>query len=174
MAFHSQSIATVLQLNDHPSFMGGSWLHIIFDIDGTLLDISQRLKFIKTKPKDWEAFRDPIQKRWDEPRLEIISILVALHQAGHTIILASGRVESEREATLSTLRQHISFVDDLPFFLRKDGDYRKDTILKESMLFKMKQKGYHPVIAFDDRPSVVRMWRANNLVVADVGPGKEF
>ena len=174
MGFHGQSNATVLQLNEHPKFVGGSWLHIIFDIDGTLLDISHRLKFIKTKPKDWEAFRDPIQKRWDEPRLEIISILVALHQAGHTIILASGRVESEREATLSTLHRYIPFIDDLPFFLRKDGDYRKDTVLKESMLPKMKQKGYHPVMAFDDRPSIVRMWRNNGLVVADVGSGKEF
>ena len=30
----------------------------IFDIDGTLLDISHRLKHIKKTPKDWKAFRD--------------------------------------------------------------------------------------------------------------------
>ena len=32
-------------------------MDVIFDIDGTLLDISHRLKFIQQKPKDWKAFR---------------------------------------------------------------------------------------------------------------------
>ena len=53
----------------------------IFDIDGTLLDITHRLKFITgpneqydTAKKDWKSFRDPKQKRWDEPIMEVINI----------------------------------------------------------------------------------------------------
>ena len=42
------------------------------------------------------------------------------------------------------------------------------------MLDQMRRDGYDPVMAFDDRPSVVRMWREQGLVVADVGEGKEF
>ena len=79
-------------------------MDVIFDIDGTLLDISHRLKFVKQTPKDWKSFRDPKQKRWDEPRLEIIRIATALQDAGHRLILASGRLESERSDTIISLR----------------------------------------------------------------------
>jgi hypothetical protein len=33
---------------------------------------------------------------------------------------------------------------------------------------------FNPVMAFDDRPAVVRMWKENGLIVADVGNGVEF
>ena len=70
----------------------------IFDIDGTLLDISHRLKFITgpnehydTAKKDWKSFRDPKEKRWDEPIMEVINILIALKAAGNRVIILSGR-----------------------------------------------------------------------------------
>ena len=56
-------------------------MDVIFDIDGTLVDISHRLKLIKSSPKDWKAFRDPLKKRWDEPITPVIDILLALHAA---------------------------------------------------------------------------------------------
>ena len=164
----------VLQLSEHPKYSGVAWMDVIFDVSGTLLDISHRLKHIRKTPKDWKNFRDPDLKKFDEPRSEIISILRALHNAGHTVILASGRVESERNVTISTLLPYIHFIHDLPFFMRSEGDFRKDIVLKESMLYKMKENGYHPVMVFDDNPSIIRMWRNNGLVVADVGPGEEF
>jgi hypothetical protein len=33
----------------------------IFDIDGTLADISHRLHFIQQESKDWKAFLQPAQ-----------------------------------------------------------------------------------------------------------------
>jgi len=169
-------------------------MDIIFDIDGTVLDISHRLRFIKQKPKDWKSFRDPKQKRWDEPRIEIINIASALQRNSSTrLIFASGRSESERLDTIRSLSrwflldgwQKIKGEDlgeiasswnfpTLPFYMRQENDYRKDTVVKAEMLDQMRRDGYDPVMAFDDRPSVVRMWREQGLVVADVGEGKEF
>lgn len=143
-------------------------MDVIFDIDGTLVDISDRLKFIKSSPRDWKAFRDPLKKRWDEPIWPVISTLLALHAAGSRILIATGRTESEKDGTLDSLRTYIPFIDDVPLYMRSDGDFRKDTVVKSAMLDKMLDAGYKPVMVFDDRPSVIDMWHGRGLKVMDV------
>ena len=147
-------------------------MDIIFDIDGTLIDISHRLHLIKKTPPDWEEFRNPLQKRWDEPRMPIINIAVALEKAGHNLLFCSGRRESEREDTLESLSR---FFRPMPLLcMRKDKDFREDTKVKADMLETLRNQGFNPVMAFDDRPSVIRMWKEHGLTVADVGNGVEF
>ena len=179
-------------------------MDVIFDIDGTLIDISHRLHLIERTPPDWEEFRNPLQKRWDEPRLPIIKVAIALHKAGHQVILCSGRRESEREDTLESLSRFICYNLIVPSWkpllcMREDKDYRPDTEVKAEMLEIIRSpdvkfpgyppdpdpsvgrvfatgnsKGFNPVMAFDDRPSVIRMWKEHGLTVADVGNGVEF
>ncbi len=113
----------------------------IFDIDGTLLDISHRLKFITRPPvnkivvpgqpfmefvdpdhepfkKDWKSFRDPRQKNWDEPILPVIYIMNALHHEGHQIIIATGRTKDEQEDTRKSLATYVPYITDMS----PDGD----------------------------------------------------
>ena len=154
-------------------------MDIIFDIDGTLIDISHRLHLIKKTPPDWEEFRNPAQKRWDEPRLPIIKVAIALHKAGHQVILCSGRRESERKDTLESLSRFICYNLIGPSWkpllcMRRDKDYRPDTEVKADMLETLRNQGFNPVMVFDDRPSVIRMWKEHGLTVADVGNGIEF
>ena len=160
-------------------------MDMIFDIDGTLLDISHRLHLIRKKPPDWKTFKDPNLARWDVPRLAIIKVAVALQIAGNQVILCSGRRESEREDTLKSLSRFFkSDVDkilhgisriQMPLLcMRKDKDYRPDTEVKADMLETLRNQGFNPVMAFDDRPSVIRMWKEHGLTVADVGNGVEF
>ena len=149
-------------------------LAVVFDIDGTLLDISHRLKYVQSTPKDWKTFRDPTLKQYDRPRYEIIAVLLAMYESDHSVILASGRSESEREDTLKSLHPFIPFVDDLAFYMRREGDYSKDTIVKAEMYNQMLEDGFVPELAFDDRPSIIRMWRGLGVSVADVGLGVEF
>ena len=147
-------------------------MDVIFDIDGTLLDISHRLHLIKKTPPDWKTFKDPNLARWDVPRLAIIKVAVALQKAGVQVLLCSGRTESERESTLQSLSR---FFDPMPsLWMRKDKDYRPDTEVKAEMLELLRNQGFNPVMVFDDRPSVIRMWKENGLTVADVGNGVEF
>tara|TARA_R100000808_G_C2155495_1_gene168230 strand:- start:6269 stop:6790 length:522 start_codon:yes stop_codon:yes gene_type:complete len=173
-------------------------MDIIFDIDGTLLDITHRLHFIKKKPKDWASFRDPKQKRWDEPIMPIINIATALNRVdGNRLIFASGRSEEERLDTVRSLSRWFllegwdkifnpadfgeMYEDDPgkvpwhPLYMRAEKDRREDTVVKKELYERMLEDGYKPELTFDDRPSVLRMWRTiPGLKVVDVGEGKEF
>ena len=40
-------------------------MDVIFDIDGTLVNIEHRLPHIMKKPKDWDTFRKPELKELD-------------------------------------------------------------------------------------------------------------
>ena len=158
-------------------------MQVIFDIDGTLLNIEHRLKFIKQSPKDWKGFRDPVQKRWDEPILPMIDLFNALWFGGHTVLLASGRTKDEELDTRETLKRwmpHIvesaegGYEYEIPGWFRSISDYREDAVVKREYLDDMRLHGFEPTLVFDDRPSVIRMWREAGLQVADVGHGKEF
>lgn len=173
-------------------------MDVIFDIDGTLLDISHRLKYIKQTPKNWKAFRDPKQKWLDGPIIPVIRIATALMHAPYPknrIIFASGRSESERADTVRSLSEWflldgwqdiynpkwfgegytLENTPTSPFYLRAEKDFRADTVVKREMYEQMLEDGYKPELVFDDRPSVLRMWREiDGLKVVDVGHGVEF
>ena len=44
-------------------------------------------------------------------------------------------------------------------FLRADGDFRGDDDVKEELLGKIREAGFDPKVAFDDRQKVVDRWR---------------
>ena len=142
-------------------------MDVIFDVDGTLMNISHRRKFVEMKPKDWKAFRE--QTVNDTPNLDVFAVAKSLHQAGHNIIIASGRNKSQRAITRKQLMS-----EGLVFraiYLRSDSDYRPDTEVKAQMLDKMKAEGWNPELVFDDRTSVVDMWREKGLRAVQVAPG---
>jgi phosphoglycolate phosphatase-like HAD superfamily hydrolase len=142
-------------------------MDVIFDVDGTLMNISKRRKFVEQRPKDWKAFRDATDT--DTPFDDVFAIAKALHGAGHNIIIASGRNKSQRAITLKQL-----FEGGLVFralYMRSDSDFRPDTEVKSQMLDKMRKDGFDPVLVFDDRTSVVDMWRDRGLRAVQVAPG---
>ena len=162
-------------------------MDVIFDVDGTLLNISHRLHLIGAKQvgdpgvrtsltnsKRWKEFRDPKLKGWDEPILLVILTMNALHVEGHRVIIASGRIKSEGPDTIKTLKRWVPYIDSVPMYMREDKDYRPDDLVKSDLLHQMRNEGFNPTFVFDDRPSVIRMWREQGLLVADVGKGKEF
>ncbi len=148
----------------------------LFDVDGTLLDITHRLKFLREKPKSWKLFRDPKQKRWDEPILPVITIFNALRLAGNNAIIVSARTKDEENDTRDTLATWIPGMNDttedmsfvIPMYLRSVRDYRKDAVVKAEILKTIREDGYDPVMVFDDRPQVISMWHETGLKVADV------
>jgi len=142
-------------------------MDIIFDVDGTLMNISHRKKFVESKPKDWNAFREATHL--DTPFEDVFEVAKSLMNAGHDLIIASGRNQSQRAVTLKQL-----MAGGLVFraiYLRSDTDYRPDHEVKLSMLNKMRQDGFEPKMVFDDRSSVVNMWREQGLRVFQVAPG---
>lgn len=142
-------------------------MDIIFDLDGTLADIQHRIHFIQRKPKNYDAFHYACVN--DRPILAIIEICRDLWVKGNRIIICSGRSDMVEAQTRSWLDHHEVMFDKL--LMRKDKDYRQDCIIKKEMLDKLREEGYNPVVAFDDRQQVVDMWRENGLICCQVAPG---
>ena len=142
-------------------------MDIILDVEGTLMDISHRKKFVEQRPKDWNSFREETSN--DKPFTEIFAVAIALQKAGHRIIIATGRNRSQRAITLKQL-----FANGLVFeqiYMRSDNDYRQDYVLKKELLQKMRANGFNPKMVFDDRSSVIQMWRDEGLKAIQVAPG---
>ena len=133
-------------------------MSIIVDIDGTIADNLHRQSALDTEPKDWDAFfRECHLDLPIEPIVEIVQIL----EKHHSILIVTGRSEKYRELTKFWLLKHQIIYDEL--YMRAEGDYRPDHIIKEEILVIIKEK-YNPILAIDDRQQVVDMWRRNGLI----------
>ena len=142
-------------------------MDVIFDVDGTLMDIEHRRHFVVQRPKDFDAFREATSQ--DTAKEDIFAVAKALKAAGHRIIISSGRNKSQRAITLKQLMGAGLVFDAL--YMRSDKDFRPDDEVKSQMLDKMIKDGFNPTMAFDDRQRVVDMWRDRGLTVAQVAPG---
>lgn len=140
---------------------------IVFDIDGTLADIRHRRHFVASKPKNWKAFERGIP--YDDLHEDIAFLLEVFVSRRDTIILCSGRNESSRLATEVWLEKHNIRYQDL--FMRTDGDYRQDSIVKVELLERIIALWGKPYLWFDDRTQVVDAIRAQGIRVLQVAPG---
>lgn len=147
----------------------GKPMDVIFDIDGTLADITHRRHHVATKPKNWQAFAAGCA---DDKVNEPIAAIGRLFLLGNRIICCSGRNEAQREVTETWLDKMWGLVGrHSALYMRADGDYRADDIVKEELLDRIIADGYWPVLAFDDRDRVVAMWRRRGLVCCQVAEG---
>ena len=144
-------------------------MDVIFDVDGTLMDIEHRRHFVTQRPKDFDAFRDPEVVMQDTPNKEIFELAKALKDAGNRIIVSTGRNKRQRATTLKQLMMNGLVFDAI--YMRGDTDFRPDDELKKEFLIKMKEDGFNPVMAVDDRQQVVDMFRAEGLRVLQVDKG---
>ena len=147
---------------------------IICDLDGTLCDISHRLKYVKNKEgaehfkKDWKSFFAHIAL--DEPRREVVDELDK-YKNTHNVCFVSGRPDTYRKETEEWLSKY--YPDYNVLLMRRRHDMRPDDDIKEEILNKYFDKSKIDLV-IDDRPRVIRMWRKYSLNVLDVGGGIEF
>lgn len=137
----------------------------IFDVDGTLMNIEHRRKYVSGDKKDWKSFFDYME--FDTIRDDVFHLAHALQKDGYHIFVCSGRNEKHRDITEKQLA--FGKLDYQVLMMRADDDYRPDYEVKAEMLTKMRESGFDPRIAVDDRPSVVKMWRDEGLTCFDVG-----
>ncbi len=139
---------------------------VVFDIDGTIADITHRRHWVATKPKNWAAFNAGIPL--DVPYLDIVR-LVRILASKFNIILCSGRGEETRAITKAWLYDNgIPFVG---LYMRPAKDNRKDSIVKVELLQKIRADHGEPYIWFDDRNQVVDAIRAEGVRVLQVAEG---
>ncbi|WHN64516.1 hypothetical protein [Cysteiniphilum sp. QT6929] len=141
---------------------------ILFDLDGTLADITHRRHYVMSEKKNWAQFNAHIGD--DKPNLPIVSLYKTLWQSQqYEIIIVSGRSEQYRKITEHWLIWH-----EIPFkrlVMRQIKDNRKDAIIKKEILDLLRQEGKDILFAVDDRQQVVDMWRENGIMClqCDIG-----
>ena len=148
---------------------------VIFDLDGTLADITSR-RTLSTKPNgkiDWGIFFNPINIDLDEPNTPVIKMAQMLKAQGFFILILSGRSKATKDATNKWLDKH-----DVPCDVLKmrptgtDWHFMKDSLLKSIWLKELFDNPTEEIFAvFDDRNQVVDMWRDNGLTVFQVAEG---
>lgn len=139
---------------------------VIFDLDGTLALNEHRQYFVERPAgeKNWDAFFDACDK--DVLNWPVAITLHTMHAAGLDVRIWSGRVDRVRDKTERWLSEN--GLGHIPLKMRPHGDHQPDTTLKSKWLEEASQK---PMMVFDDRDSVVAMWRENDIVCAQVAPG---
>lgn len=141
---------------------------VILDLDGTVADCNHRLHFIEGHNRDYQAFYDGIPD--DKSIDHIIDLVRALYQSGEYSILAvTGRPITHLRETQIWLDQN--FVPYDAIFMRPEGDFRKDFVVKKEILEEIRKNFGEPAFALDDRSSVVKMWRENGVPCLQVAPG---
>lgn len=131
---------------------------VIVDIDGTVALMTDRSPF------------DPTRVGEDLPNTPVIQIVCQLWEAGNEIIFVSGRSSVCREATERWLQEHVP-VEIEALYMRAEGDYRKDSIVKRELFDQHIRFHYDVKAVLDDRDQVVRMWRSLGLTVLQVAEG---
>jgi phosphoglycolate phosphatase-like HAD superfamily hydrolase len=138
----------------------------LFDIDGTLADVSHRLHHIETRPKDWNAF---FEASADDKAIAHICDLARHLSTAAPVVFVSGRSDQVRAATEDWLEREVGLRG--PLYMRRGSDRRPDYVVKAELLDRILADGYRPIMAFDDRDQVVKMWRARGVPCAQVAEG---
>lgn len=128
----------------------------IWDIDGTIANTEHRQHYIRHRPYDWDSWFEHAHK--DTPYWEIVDLMNMSHEAGIKNVLCTGRDEAQRQDTLDWLNDH-GIVNYEKLYMRPYLDRRDDNIIKYELYEQMLADGYTPVLVFEDRDRVVKMWR---------------
>jgi phosphoglycolate phosphatase-like HAD superfamily hydrolase len=132
---------------------------IVVDLDGTLCDCSHRVHWAQAK--EWDKFHAGIPE--DKPYAAVVSIVQAAFQAGHRLLLCTGRNEANRKATIEWLNHQTlwGYFDDL--IMRPEDCRDTDADLKVRLVdeyFGDRAVALEEVLlVLDDRDRVVQAFR---------------
>lgn len=155
--------------------MSGMTPLYIFDLDGTLALIDHRRHLVECSPKRWREFYAACGG--DKPNEAALRTAAGLKAAGADVWIWSGRSDEVRASTEKWLIKHAPwFFSSLglepQFRMRQARDHQPDVKLKQSWLNQLSPADRTRLVAvFDDRSSVVNMWRANGVACFQVAPG---
>lgn len=152
---HEQYMRPGLRVEQNEDFPAA----IISDLDGTLAIIGNRNPY---NPEKHEIAYDKIDS-------EVEALLKTKQKFGYKIIICSGRSSKYLKETDDWLKKN-GITPDL-FLMRKEGDIRKDSIVKKEMFMKHILPKYNVNLVLDDRAQIVDTWRDMGLNVWQVRDG---
>jgi len=151
-------------------------MKVVFDLDGTLCDVSKSAqKHLvdakhKTGKKDWEGFHRAIIN--DPPILPTLNTMKTFLMGGHCVEIWTGRSMSLFDETGAWLYKHTEYwgLPDfyIPLRMRAQGDKTDDHAMKRAWA----EEFGKPDAVFEDRQRVVDMWRSIGVTCYQVDNGK--
>lgn len=141
--------------------------YVIVDIDWTIADLSHRLHYLETRPKNYDAFYDEVDK--DLPIDKVIDIVRHLSEK-HFIIITSGRTNKTCDKTVARLKKYNVPYDAL---LMKQWHFIQTDIEAKKSIYEKCLKDKKIIMSIDDRPSIVALWRSFGIFTIDVNQRKE-
>ena len=159
---------------------------VIFDIDGTLSNLTHRKHYVTGEKRDYAAFFDAMYD--DLPNYDICMLaeIVATYKLlqnneidtgafgpPFAIFICTGRPDFHREQTEKWLKENVPnlYQASEAILMRKAGDYTADDIIKKQMLDGIRGQGFEPKLVVDDRQRVVDMWRREGVTCLQCDPG---
>lgn len=146
---------------------------VICDLDGTLslFNAINRDGSVTFEHNNTHSRSPYDASKCDQDSLndQVAIVLEAMNTAGFKIVFCSGREDLYREQTERFIKKHLDFEYEL--FMRKAGDQRKDSIIKEEIYNNQISPKYNVFLVLDDRDQVVKFWRSKGLKCWQVAPG---
>lgn len=145
-------------------------MKIVFDIDGTIADISKILPL-------WDTGKELFYSRLNEavPVLPILRLCESLSFFGNSLYFYTARPEKTREITIKWIEKNMSWITgeygkEFNLLMAGNSDNRHDKDIKLSML---QAYGIEPenTIIFEDRKCVVEHMREHGYTVCQVADG---
>jgi predicted secreted acid phosphatase len=146
---------------------------IVVDIDGTLFDVSHRLKYIEGPQKDWKRFFSEEEVSKDKPYPSVVEFVNTLKEGtGLPVVVLTGRPETLRELTERQLEEAGVNYDEL-IMKPKERSFEKAVSFKKDVL-----RNYVPVYFVDDDYNnltvVKKEFPDAKVYLADNGKIEEF
>ncbi|CAB4170199.1 FCP1 homology domain containing protein [uncultured Caudovirales phage] len=148
---------------------------IVFDLDGTLANFDHRKHIVSGKSRDdksWELFYQACI--YDRPIYPVVNVFTCLYFCSNIEVqIWTGRNENYKEQTLNWIEKH-AFGGRLPLGfdskikMRARNDTRHDWEIKQQWL---KDESPNVELVYEDRNSVVEMFRRNNVICVQVAEG---
>lgn len=138
---------------------------VIFDADGTLVDVRGIRHYVRGKWRDFDSFHR--SSYFSPPNQHVVDMAFDAHREGFAVVVVTAREEKYRDVTQAWMDKH-----DVPYeniYMRSLGDGRKDAVVKAEMLQSILDD-YDVVHAVDDNPAVNDVWRTANILTTHV-PG---
>ncbi|WP_307825606.1 hypothetical protein [Streptomyces sp. MBT33] len=136
----------------------------IFDVDGTLVDVSGIRHLIKG-PGGFTAFHRASASC--PPNQYVVEAAREAHARGRAVLIMTGR--DRRWERLTSMWLALHDVPSTGLWMRGRGDYRPDYVIKRELLRSVRRQ-YNVLRAWDDNPNVIRLWSEENIPV-EVVPG---
>lgn len=134
-------------------------LAVIFDMDGTLCDVTSiRHHVLDRRRRNYKAFH--YLSLFCPPFAWVRDLSQSYHAEGVVVLVVTARHDQWRDLTESWLLQH-----GVPYHevhMRKQGDMRKDKIIKSEILDQLLMT-YDIKHALDDNPSIIELWNERGI-----------